>query len=503
MNSKLIKALSDNERLLLQTQQIAGLGTYVMDIGTGHFTSSSVLNEIFGLPKDYPHTFEGWLGVVHPDDRQMMADYFHKEVLGLRRKFNKEYRIIRVVDGVERWVHGYGDLDLDADNIPVVMIGAVQDITERKCSEKALQQSETRYRELIDLAVDGILVGSQDGVIIDANRYMCELTGLSRDELVGKHIGSVFVTPENLASTPWRFDLLQKGETVISEQQILHKDGALAHIEMRTKLMPEGTFQSIWRDVTERKNAETSLLNFTKLLSQRVDERTREFEGANIALKQNVAQLRKLAMELTQAEELERKRLASILHDQVQQFIVAATMKISSLDVQSPAAEHARCVQDILATLREALNASRSLTLSLCPPVLLEAGLMPGLRWLADWMTDKHGLSVKVTGDDLHVVPGPLCILLFQAVRELLFNVVKHAGVQKASVSVNHPDAKSLRLLIVDCGKGFTQKESGARNLSSGFGLFTLRERITYIGGVIEVVSEPGHGTRITITVPL
>ena len=640
MTQDIIQAIMEKEQFLHRVQLIAGLGTYVTKLDTGCYTSSLVLDEVFGISPDYPHTNAGWEALIHPDDRAMITSYFKNEVLGLRRRFDKEYRIIRVADGAERWVHGCGELEFDEAGVPVIMTGTIQDVTERKRSEKALQQSETRYRELIDLAVDGILVGSSEGIITDANRRMCEMTGLRRDELVGKRIDGSIFTPESLASHPLRFDLMQKGEIVVRERQLFHTDGALVHIEMRSKMMPDGSYQGIFRDITERKTTEASLLHFTKVLAHRVEERTRELETANATLKQSlhqlqssqallsemgrmakvggweldlhtgkqtwtkevyhlhevgptfeptaengitfysdearpvvaaavqrcieqgepfdlevqfitakgkckwvravgkadlkhakiqgtiqdvtarreaddalreknaaldlsVAQLRKLAMELTQAEEVERKRLASILHDNVQQYIAAANMKISLLDTQMSADEHARGVKSVLAVLGEAMAASRSLTVSLCPPVLLEAGLMPGLRWLAEWMKDQHGLAVKVTGDVAQVVPGSLNTLLFQAVRELLFNVVKHAGVKQASVVLDQPDEKSIRLTVVDQGKGFPASESHFPPLSGGFGLFHLRERLAYIGGAFDVVSVLAQGTRVSITIPL
>jgi len=640
MKSEILKSLWENDRLFHQAHRIAGLGWYVLDIPTGRFKTSKTLRDIFGITEDYPHTIEGWVALIHPDDRKMMADYFSLEVVGLRRRFDKEYRIIRVVDGVERWLHGHGDLELDANNRPIMMTGTIQDITERKNAERALQQSETRYRELIELAVDGILVGSGEGVILEANRCMCVMTGLSREELVGKHIGDVLFTPESLLSKPLRFDLLKKGEIVVSERQIIHKDGTLASIEMRTKMMPDGTYQSIYRDITERKTLETSLLNFTKTLVQRVEERTKELKTVNATLQQNVvqlrasqallndmgnmanvggweldihsgkqlwtdevyhihelekdfeptgqkgiafyapdvqksveeavrrcielgepfdfehqlitakgntrwvhsigkadiehgriygtfqdvtvrrladqelreknaaldhsvSQLRKLSLELTQAEELERKRVASILHDHVQQYSVAATMKISLLDGQLTPIEQAKGVKESLAILREALDASRSLTVSLCPPVLMDAGLLPCLKWLASWMEKQHGLTVKLSGTDSHDVPGPLCNLLFQAVRELLFNIVKHAKVKAASVMLEHPDAQSLRVIVCDHGKGFSLAGLSASSQAGGLGLFHLQERLTSIGGTLEMNSEVGHGTRVSITVPL
>jgi signal transduction histidine kinase len=128
---------------------------------------------------------------------------------------------------------------------------------------------------------------------------------------------------------------------------------------------------------------------------------------------------------------------------------------------------------------------------------------MPGLSWLAEWMQVQHGLTVTVIGDGAQAVPASLNTFLFQAVRELLFNVVKHAGVKQASVVVEQPASDVLRLTVQDQGKGFPAGGSHLPPLSGGFGLFQLRERLTYMGGMFDVACAPSGGTRISITVPL
>ncbi len=139
-----------------------------------------------------------------------------------------------------------------------VNIAMAQDITERKQAETALQKSERRFRELIELAVDGILIGSPDGIIVEANTYMQKLTGRSIKNLIGINITELF-KPDTLKEKPLKYDLLKKGKTVINERDILQPDGKTIPVEMHTKMMPDGTYQSIYRDIAERKKSEETL----------------------------------------------------------------------------------------------------------------------------------------------------------------------------------------------------------------------------------------------------
>lgn len=139
-----------------------------------------------------------------------------------------------------------------------VNIAMAQDITDRKHAEMALLKSERRFRELIEFAVDGILIGSTEGAILEANTYMLNLTGRTLKNLIGLNITELFA-PNVLKNKPLRYDLLKKEQTVISERDILHVDGKTIPIEMHTKMMPDGNYQSIFRDVTERNKAEETL----------------------------------------------------------------------------------------------------------------------------------------------------------------------------------------------------------------------------------------------------
>ena len=141
------EALRANERFLKETQLIARLGTYALEINSGKWTSSEMLNSIFGIAPDFNKTIETWVSIIQPEWQQIMNDYFSQEVIGCSTNFDKEYQIVRQNDRVVRWVHGWGELKFDAQNRPILMLGAIQDITERKGIEEDLIRAKEKAEE--------------------------------------------------------------------------------------------------------------------------------------------------------------------------------------------------------------------------------------------------------------------------------------------------------------------------------------------------------------------
>jgi diguanylate cyclase (GGDEF)-like protein/PAS domain S-box-containing protein len=127
-----------NEHLLRESQAAARIGSYINTIKTGTFEATPVLDEIFGITKDYPHTNEGWVKFMHPDYMQPMTDALLDSIRN-RQPFDSEYKIIRPSDGVERWMHGLGKVTYDDQGNPISLIGTVQDITERKLALEQIQ----------------------------------------------------------------------------------------------------------------------------------------------------------------------------------------------------------------------------------------------------------------------------------------------------------------------------------------------------------------------------
>jgi two-component system, chemotaxis family, CheB/CheR fusion protein len=236
---------------------------------------------------------------------------------------------------------------------------------------------------------------------------------------------------------------------------------------------------------------------------KRAEEAQRRLEELEERVRQRTLTIRTLAAELILVEQREKTHLAQVLHDHLQQLLVGARFLL----------ERARqdCTECGQETLREAdqilaqcLEEARTLSVELSPPILRTDGLAAALKWLGDWMRDKHGLTVEVTSATTPAsLSSELSVLLYHAVRELLFNVVKHAEVKSAGVSIDCADAQ-LSIVVSDKGKGFDPARlQGAASSSGQFGLFWVRERLALLDGQVEIDSAPGRGSRFTLRVPL
>ena len=234
-------------------------------------------------------------------------------------------------------------------------------------------------------------------------------------------------------------------------------------------------------------------------LEQRVQGRTAALATANRALADQAERLRALATEVTLAEQRERRRLATVLHDEHQQLLVAAKLQVTRLERTGDAGAQA-VSRELAALLEQVLARNRSLTQELSPPVLQTGRLVPAIEWLAGRMAETHKLQIVVEADSA-VVPGAedLTVLLFEAVRELLFNVVKHAQVTTARVEIALREGQA-RIEVSDAGVGF---DPTSPRVEGGFGLVSIRQRLEALGGRLEIDSTPGRGSRVTLWAPV
>jgi PAS domain S-box-containing protein len=240
---------------------------------------------------------------------------------------------------------------------------------------------------------------------------------------------------------------------------------------------------------------EQQLLEFSQGLEKRVERRTAE-------LQEQTARLQRLAAELASAEQRERKRLAALLHDDLQQLLVAASMQLGMVPTSNET-DAARAVAQASKWIEEARNAARDLTRQLRPPALYEDGLIAALHWLASEMQKKHYLEVSIEGSEpAEALSDDIKALLFECIRELLFNSAKYSGVSRASVTLRETGGR-LQITVSDAGVGFDVKTVGVWRQSGGFGLFSIRERLIALGGQMVMISAPGQGTRMELYAPV
>jgi len=259
--------LRNNENFLKETQVIANLGTYMLDIKSGRWKSSDVLNKIFGIDADYDKSFEGWASVIHPEWQKKMTDYFINEVVGNKTQFNKEYIIIRKTDNTERWVHGIGNLKFDENDQPIMMIGTIQDITERKKAEQILHESDTKFKELFEANMDGIAILSikpdpRAITFLDMNGNSAKMLGYTKEEMLKMSPISLekHVTKEDIEKRIE--DLKLKGFSDF-ETNFRHKNGNDIVVEITAKVINfnnQPAVMNIVRDITKRKQTELALM---------------------------------------------------------------------------------------------------------------------------------------------------------------------------------------------------------------------------------------------------
>jgi signal transduction histidine kinase/CheY-like chemotaxis protein len=252
--------------------------------------------------------------------------------------------------------------------------------------------------------------------------------------------------------------------------------------------------------VDSREGLEERVRKRTAELADTVDRLNTEIAHRQIterALKERSEQLSKLASQLAYVEERERRRIAEVLHDDLQQLLVGAKFQIGSIKRSPDKAIIA--AQDLDMILTKSIEVTRSLTSELSPPILRQKGLASAFEWLVQWMKDRHELEVDIYAENrLTIASEDTRVLVFRSVRELLSNVVKHARVKRASLTASLAQDQ-IKVQVADQGEGFDP----AKSISRGLGLFSIRERLDSIGGRMEIEAAPGKGCKATLWIPL
>ena len=376
-----------------------------------------------------------------------------------------------------------------------------RDITEIKQAEEALRKIHAYLDNVIESSLDSIVVTDKMGYIARVNKAFPQLLGLEEKEIIGKHMSELSPTKEGVyESTTGEsiqineafFDLVKtsiarfvkKGMMQNAVGYHIRKDNKLVPVENNIVFLYDKDGErtgavGIIRDITERKNAEKQLIEY-----------------------QN--QLKSLASQMTLTEEKERKRLADHLHDQIGQKLFISKLKLEVLNKSLSSADNTKALGEICEIIHQMIKDTRSLTSEISPPMLYQFGLEAALERFTEQASEQYGFMIDFEDDEQEKeLSDDLKILLFQAVRELLMNVLKHARTQNAKVSVQR-DNTHIKICVEDDGVGFTLPSgSFSKGSNQGFGLFSIRERLDHLGGQFEIKSQPDCGTQATLVAPL
>jgi two-component system, chemotaxis family, CheB/CheR fusion protein len=390
-----------------------------------------------------------------------------------------------------------------------------RDITLRKRAEEETRQTHEVLSTLLERVSDTFVALDHEWRFTYVNNRILEVLGMEREALIGRVYWDVF--PDLVGTT-----MDDSYRRAMAEQIPLHvefdgTDTSGGWYEINFYPSPDG-ISTFGRDITEEKRLQIQIENERaqaetereRLLVQLAKEqnRLRELtETLEKRVKTRTVQVQRLATSLLVAEHQERKRISQILHDHIQQMLYSVQWRMHMLEEDmetaggSDVSVHLEEIKQIVAG---AINATRTLTVELSPPVLETEGLAEALTWLADQMQELHSLQVSIVRKgDCGVQDKNLSRLIFQIVQELLFNVVKHAGVKEASVTLSCTDDQ-FQVMVNDQGCGFeVTPGSGRASNGTSFGLISIQERLDLFGGQIEITSTPGSGTTVRITAPL
>ena len=356
---------------------------------------------------------------------------------------------------------------------------------ELSASREELERTNARYRDLFEGAPDGYIVTDPEGKILEANQAAARLLGCTTISLAQRQLSDLlpairikgFCRRRSTSSqSRWEGTVFPiSGEPFwasMTAAASYDEDGIPVNLRW------------LIRDITDRK---------------KIEEALRESESHSTAL---ASQLRELASELTLSEQRERHRIAKALHDHIQQLLVAAKLQTSTLLNRQADEDLAATAKLVYEMLGQTLAATRALTAELSPPILHDMGLGPALQWLARNFLEKHELKVEISFDPSGEPHDEnVRVFLFDAIREILSNVVKHSGVKEARLECYRGKDERLRVIVSDKGVGF-DRENLEYSEPQGFGFFSIQQRLHHMGGSLEIETAPGQGARITLIGP-
>lgn len=421
---------------------------------------------------------------VHPDDFHKFKKTILENPENAPKKRYTELRIIQESRSV---------LDLEVTSVPIVFAGKKArlaiciDRTEQKQARETLQNNLVFLETLIDTIPNPIFYKDREGVYLGCNKMFAgKILGLPRQQIIGKTVYDFpDLIPSKDADTYQYRDrkLFEKSGVQIYESKVRCADGTQRdYIFYKATYLDSRNIVSglvgVMVDITELRRVEQNLYLY-------------------------LDKLRGLTSSITLAEEFERHKIATNLHEQIGQALAVSKMKLGALQETAITQEMLQALEEIRELISQTIQDARSLTFELSPPVLYEVGLTGALEWLVENFADQETISYRYKDDGKAPnLDNKIRVLLFRATRELLINVALHSKADKATVQFSEDD-NNVYIRVEDNGVGFDlSKIESEVSEHTGFGIFSIRERINHLGGRLELESVIGQGTRVTIVSP-
>ena len=507
--------LRESEERFNQAIQLAKLGIFDHDHRTETLYWSPTLREICGLSTDEPASLDGYIQLIHPDDRDAI-------VAAVRRAhdpagdglYRVEHRLLRR-NGTVRWVSLQSRTYFEGEGparTPVRTVGAMVDMTERKQAEEvlsrlnetleeriadrtqALQVSERFRKEILDSLSSYVAVLDPHGVIIDVNRVWEQAEAkLDPDGRYRLGVGTNYLQVCRRAMDKSReakqvldgiSDVLSKRRTFFETQYFCVAPGVSRWFAMRVTPLSglDGGAVVVHEDITQRKQTEEEV-------------------------RASYRRLQVLSREVQMATERERSRLSRELHDEFGQLLSALKFDLGRLpgDLRKRSASSRSALQTKLVraslVVDRLFSSLRELLRGLRPAVLEELGLVPALETLVSDFEERWGLCCELVVDDQDVgltLTPEAEGALYRIAQELLTNVWRHAAAKHVTVRLHDEDG-GICLTVKDDGRGMSKSQRMGKNQ---YGLRGVRERVELLGGYVQIRSGPSRGSTVSITVP-
>ncbi|WP_375241324.1 PAS domain S-box protein, partial [Polaribacter sp.] len=478
-----LKQLEKNKASMDEASKVAKIGYFEYIIAKDDFRWSEYLYDIYGLDKAKPLPPRADIVAQIDKDSLPVIKQATLDLTNNGVSYDIQMKIYHKKTGKAVWVRNVAEPIFDENKNIIGRRGLAQDITDKKESIDKIARAEELYRLLADNTNDLICLQEYDSTFKYISPSIENILGYKQEEFIGRKVYDI-VHPEDLKSLKNTFfNISKEVKSHAFPFRALHKKGHYIWLEFLSTPVYNGDdinyFVTSARDITQTMVANENIQEYQK-------------------------SLKRLTTEITLIEEKQKKEIASNIHDHLSQSLVISKMKIKELKRNK---EYEKLIKDldfIENHITDALDNSRKITFELSPPVLYQLGIVDALFWLFEYIEKTYEIKSDIyTTLDTVKMDDTKSILLYRSIQEVVNNAVKYSKASFFTLNIDE-NSNYISFIFKDNGNGFdTKKLKNNHNTNgSGFGLFTVKERIENIRGKFNISSEISNGTTVVFNIP-